>query len=84
MITAKQANELRDKAIEEEIMDKRERTSKFCEELGYVIERRAKEKYTLVTTEVAQDIRNYAVRELVDNGYKVDIHTNNTITVMWS
>jgi hypothetical protein len=83
MITAMQANELREKAIELEIAEKRERTDKFCEELGFVIERRAKEKYSMVTTEVANDIRNYAVHALAENGYKVTINTDNTITVMW-
>ena len=52
MITAKQANELREKAIENEIAEKRERALRFCEELGYTIERRAKDKYTSVKTEV--------------------------------
>jgi hypothetical protein len=84
MITAKQATELREKAIENEIAEKRERASRFCEELGYTIERRAKEKYTSVKTEVDNDIRNYVSRELADNGYRVEINTDNTITVMWS
>lgn len=83
MITAKQANELREQAIENEIKAKRERATAFCEELGYVIERRAKDKYTSVKTEVDNDIRNYVARELADNGYKVEINTDNTISVMW-
>lgn len=83
MITAKQASILVDEAREKEILEKRTRTIKFCEELGHTIERRAKEKLTLVTIEVEQDIRNYVSRELVDNGYKVNINTDNTITVMW-
>lgn len=37
----------------------------------------------MVTTEVANDIRNYAVHALAENGYKVTINTDNTITVMW-
>ena len=83
MITAKQANELREKAIENEIAEKRKRSTAFCEELGYTIERRAKEKYTSVKTEVDNDIRNYVARELADNGYRVEINTDNTISVMW-
>ena len=83
MITAKQANELREKAVENEIAEKRERASRFCEELGYTIERRAKEKYTSLKTEVDNDIRNYVVHELKDNGYRVEINTDNTISVMW-
>lgn len=83
MITAKQATELREKAIEAEIAEKRERANRFCEELGYTIERRAKEKYTSVKTEVNNDIRNYVARELADNGYRVEINTDNTISVMW-
>ena len=75
MITAKQATELREKAIENEIAEKRERASRFCEELGYTIERRAKDKYTSVKTEVDNDIRNYVSRELADNGYRVEINT---------
>lgn len=83
MITAKQANELREKAIENEIAEKRERAYKFCEELGYTIERRAREKHTSIKTEVDNDIRNYVSRELIDNGYKVDVHTDGTIVVHW-
>lgn len=83
MITAKQANELREQVIENEIAEKREIAHKFCEELGYTIEKAAKEKYTSIKTKVDTDIRNYVARELVDNGYKVEINTDNTISVMW-
>lgn len=83
MITAKRANELVEEAKEREIQVKRERAIKFCEELGYTIERRAKEKCTSVKIDVDKDIRNYVSRELIDNGYKVEIHTDNTITVQW-
>ncbi len=83
MITAKQANELREQAIKNEIAEERKKASKLCEELGYIIERRAREKHTSIKTEVDNDIRNYVSRELIDNGYKVDVHTDGTITVHW-
>lgn len=83
MITAKQAKELREKAIENEIAKKRKVAIDFCEKLGFEIEKRAKEKYTLITTEVDIGIRSNIVHELINNGYKVEIHIDNTITVQW-
>ena len=83
MITAKQANELREQAIENEIEERRERASKYCEELSSLIEQKAKEKHILITIEVENNIRNYVIHELTSNGYKANINWNNTITVMW-
>ena len=83
MIKATDARQIVNNAIEREIEEKRTKAHKFCEELSTVITDRARKKFTMITIEVEQDIRNYVGKELTDNGYRVEHNINNSIDIMW-
>ena len=83
MVTARQAKEMVNNAIEKEMMEKRVKALEFCENLGNEIANRANEKLSNITVSVDSGIRAYVIKELQDNEYKVEVNDNNNITVMW-
>ena len=84
MIIARNARELTDKAIQNEIESRKERAIEFCNtEITKQIELAASEKRSSVTITVAREIYSLTVGILKDNGYTVTMLNNTQMSIIW-
>ena len=84
MIKAKEAREMMERAIENEIARLKENAIQFCEEISKEIEASASKKYCNIIITVPNSVkRNYVVEILKDNGYSVSIKSDGKLDIMW-
>ena len=84
MITAKRADELTRKAIEEAIASRQTRAEEFCNNLNEAIEYACESRMNCLTIkEIPSELRAYILAILKDNSYRVTELNGNTVQISW-
>ena len=84
MMNAKEAREMVERAIENEIVKFKENAIQFCEELSKEIEACANKKYCNIVITVPNTIkRNYVIEILEENGYSVNTKSDGKLDIRW-
>lgn len=84
MITAKRANEMTERATEKEIATRRTRAEEFCNALDEQITEACESRMNCLTIkEIPSEIRNYIIKILQDNSYRLTELNSSTIQICW-
>lgn len=84
MITAKKANEMTERAIENEIATRRTRAEEFCNALDeQIIEACESRMNCLTVKEIPSEVRNYIIKILQDNSYRITELNSSTVQISW-
>ena len=84
MLNAKEAREMMERAIENEILKLKENATQFCEELSKEIQACASKKYGNVIVTVHNSVkRNYVIEILKENGYSVKDRSDGKHDTKW-
>ncbi len=84
MIKAKEAREMMERVIENEIAQLRENAMQFCEEISKDIEACANKKCCNIIITVPNSVRrNYVIEILKDNGYSAVVRNDGKLDIIW-
>jgi hypothetical protein len=84
MLLAKEAREIVERTISEEIARETARANEFCEHLSKEIAEKAESKLSGFVFIVPHNVRrNYVINILQESGYQTEVQADGKVQIMW-